>query len=463
MTHAKKVLVLGLDCATPQLVFDRWRDRLPTLGKLMREGVWGELRSCDPPITVPAWSSMMTSKSPGRLGFYGFRNRTDHSYKGLALANSLAVKEPTVWDHCSTAGRPVVLIGVPQTYPPKPVHGHMVTCFLTPSDQVQYTYPASFKSEVEGLVGTYRFDVEGFRSDDKPNILRQIYDMTEKRFRLARHALRTKPWDFFMMVEMGIDRIHHGFWKYMDPDHPKHVPGNPLEHAIRDYYVYLDSQIAELLALLDEDTAVLVVSDHGAKGMAGGICLNEWLIREGYLVLRDRPAQPAPLKPEMVDWPRTTAWGEGGYYGRLSLNVRGREPEGLVPPERYEAVRDELRARLGAIPDHLGRPLETRVVRPEDVYAEVNGIAPDLMIYFDDLRWRSVGSVGIGRVHTFDNDTGPDDANHAQHGIFILWNANGRQGGRRMDGRQLMDVAPTLLTLMGLEVPGEMEGGVFTG
>jgi predicted AlkP superfamily phosphohydrolase/phosphomutase len=134
MPHSKKVLVIGLDCAAPQLVFDRWRDRLPTLSRLMREGAWGELRSCDPPITVPAWSSMMTSKNPGRLGFYGFRNRTDHSYKGLAFANSLAVKEPTVWDLCTRARRPVKRIGEPQTYPPKPVNGRMVTCILNPRD-----------------------------------------------------------------------------------------------------------------------------------------------------------------------------------------------------------------------------------------------------------------------------------------------------------------------------------------
>lgn len=452
------MLVLGLDCATPQLVFDRWRDKLPTLDRLMREGVWGDLRSCDPPITVPAWSSMMTSKSPGRLGFYGFRNRTDHSYKGLAFANSLAVKEPTVWDYCTRAERPVVLIGVPQTYPPKPVHGHMVTCFLTPNDQVQYTYPASFKREVEEIVGKYQFDVEGFRSENKEHILRQIYDMTDKRFRLARHTLHNKPWDYFMMVEMGIDRIHHGFWKYMDAEHPKYVAGHPLESAILDYYVYVDGQVGDLLRLLDEDTAVLVVSDHGAKGMQGGICLNEWLIREGYLTLKDRPAKVTALQPDMINWARTTAWGEGGYYGRLFINVQGREPEGVVPPERYETVREELVTRLRAIPDHLGRPLDTRVPRPEEVYPVVTGVAPDLMIYFDDLRWRSVGSVGLDDIYTFDNDTGPDDANHARHGIFILWNAGIRAPGQRLAGLQLMDVAPTVLAQLGLAVPADMEG-----
>jgi predicted AlkP superfamily phosphohydrolase/phosphomutase len=351
-----------------------------------------------------------------------------------------------------------MLIGVPQTYPPKPVNGHMVTCFLTPSDKVQYTYPPPFKTEVEQLVGKYQFDVEGFRSEDKQAILRQIYEMTDKRFALAGHTIRSKPWDFFMMVEMGVDRIHHAFWKFMDPEHPKYVAGNPLENAIVDYYAHVDRRLGELLALLDEDTAVLVVSDHGAKGMQGGICLNEWLIREGYLALKERPAKVTPLQPDMIDWSRTTAWGEGGYYGRLFINVEGREPEGIVPQARYEAVRDELVSRLKAIPDHLGRPLDTVVPRPEDVYDVVNGVAPDLMIYFDDLRWRSVGSVGLGGIYTFDNDTGPDDANHARSGIFLLRDSGVKQPGSRLEGLQLMDVAPTVLDLLGLDIPKDMEG-----
>ncbi|MGH9390901.1 MAG: alkaline phosphatase family protein, partial [Vicinamibacteria bacterium] len=322
---ARRVCVIGLDCATPQLVFDRFEKDLPNLGRLRSAGLWGELESCIPPITVPAWMSMMTSKNPGRLGFYGFRNRSDHSYDKLAFATSRHVKEDTVWDILSRRGKKVILLGVPQTYPPKAVNGILVSCFLAPNTSVDYTYPSELKEEIQQVVGDYVLDVHDFRTEDKQRILDTIYDMTAKRFRLARHFLTGREWDFFMMVEMGVDRIHHGFWKYGDPNHPKHVPGNPFEHSIRDYYRYVDGEVGKILKLLDGDTAVLVVSDHGARPMLGGICVNEWLMREGLLALRTRPAGPEPFDPSRVDWGRTLAWGEGGYYSRLFLNVKGRE------------------------------------------------------------------------------------------------------------------------------------------
>jgi len=98
-----------------------------------------------------------------------------------------------------------------------------------------------------------------------------VEEMTEKRFKVAHHLLTEKEWDFFMMVEMGVDRIHHGFWKFHDPKHVKYEPGSKYEHAIRDYYIYVDRKVGELLTLVDSETAVLVVSDHGAKAMAGGV------------------------------------------------------------------------------------------------------------------------------------------------------------------------------------------------
>ncbi len=151
----ERVLVIGLDCLTPQLVFERYIDRLPNIRSLMQAGYWGRLRSCDPPITVPAWSCMVTSKDPGQLGFYGFRNRKDYSYEGLAFANSLAVREPTLWNILSKNRRDSVLVGIPQTYPVKPLRGHLVTGFLAPDNQSEHTYPSELKQEVERVADGY--------------------------------------------------------------------------------------------------------------------------------------------------------------------------------------------------------------------------------------------------------------------------------------------------------------------
>ncbi|NIV40568.1 MAG: phosphodiesterase, partial [Anaerolineae bacterium] len=454
----KKVFVIGLDCAEPTLVFDRWRDLLPNLRRLMEQGVYGELTSTIPAITVPAWASMLSGKDPGQLGFYGFRNRADHGYERMTIATSRAVKDDRVWDLLSRAGRRVIVAGVPQTYPVSPVNGCLISSFLTPSTFSQYTYPGELKDEIGDLLDDeYLFDVHQFRTENKDHLLEQIFKMADQHHELIMHLMTTKPWDFFMHVDMGVDRMHHGFWKFFDERHPMYEAGNPYEAAIRDYYVHIDRQIGERLALLDDDTVVLVVSDHGGQPMMGGICFNEWLKQEGYLSLEYEPEGIVPLEKCEVDWDKTLAWGSGGYYARLFLNVKGREPNGVIEPDDYERVRDDLAQRIEAITDPDGNCIGSVAHKPEEIYQEVNNIAPDLIVYFGDLRWRSVGSLGLNRIHTFENDTGPDDANHAQNGLYIYYDPQG-QGTGRGPRQHLMDVAPTILELMGEPVPADMQG-----
>jgi predicted AlkP superfamily phosphohydrolase/phosphomutase len=465
----RKLFVIGLDCGAPELIFERWHDRLPNFSRLAQNGLYGELMSSIPCITVPAWSSMLASKDPGVLGFYGFRNRADHSYERMSIATAADVKEKRVWDLLGEAGKRSVVVGVPQTFPVRPLNGWLISSFLTPSTtnpKTQWTYPKELREEVGQVLDgqTYDVDVPQFRTDDKDFLLQQIYAMTEKRFEVLNYLLREKPWDFFMFVEMGIDRMHHGFWGYMAQDHSRYEPGGPYEHAIRDYTVHVDRLVGELLDQLDDDTVVLVVSDHGAKTMHGGICINEWLRREGYLVLLDEPRGEGfiPFEKAEVDWSKTRAWGAGGYYGRIFLNVQGREPQGIIPPAQYEKERDELAARLSAIPTPDGTAIDTVCHKPEEIYKTVRNIAPDLVVYFGNLRWRSVGSFGHGGVYTLENDLGPDDANHAPNGMFILYDPRRSYGGRRLEDLQLMDVAPTILNVMGLSIPGDMQGKVIS-
>jgi predicted AlkP superfamily phosphohydrolase/phosphomutase len=450
-------MIVGLDCAEPSLVLERWRDELPTIAGLMDRGAYGRLTSVIPPITVPAWSCMMASQTPGDLGVYGFRNRADHSYDALFIADGNAIKPPRLWDLVTRAGHPSIVLGVPGTYPPRPLNGVMVSCFLTPSIESRYTYPPLLRREVEDTVGEYMFDCKEFRTEDKDYLLQQVYEMTDKRFALAEHLLETKPWRLFAMVEMGPDRMHHGFWQFMDHEHRRYEPGNPYESAILDYHRHVDGLIAKLLGHADENTVVLVVSDHGAKRMDGGIRVNEWLRREGLLGTIAEPNGRSSLAELGIDWSRTVAWGEGGYYSRIFMNVKGREPEGIVEPEDYEQVRADLAARLEAIPDENGNPIGTRVYTPEEVYPQVNGVAPDLIVHFGDLAWRSVGTVGGNEgIHTFENDTGPDDANHAQDGLYVFAGP-GIPAAGRVDGH-LLDIAPTLLELMDMAAPESMRG-----
>jgi predicted AlkP superfamily phosphohydrolase/phosphomutase len=140
--------------------------------------------------------------------------------------------------------------------------------------------------------------------------------------------------------------------------------------------------------------------------------------------------------------------------------VAGREPQGIIPQADYERVRDELACALESIPAPDGRKIGTVAFKPEKIYKQVNNIAPDLVVYFGNLDWRAVGSLGLGGVYTFENDTGPDDANHAQQGMFILYDPAQSGGGKRTQAH-IMDVAPTVLDRMGLPVPRDMNGNII--
>lgn len=460
-----KLFIIGLDCATPQFVFDEWREDLPNLDRLMKEGIYGELKSTIPPITVPAWTSMLSSKDPGELGFYGFRNRKSRSYEELYFANASYVREKMVWNYLEEEGLTSVLIGIPQTFPPKPLRGIMVSSFLTPNKSADYTYPRMVREELDRIAdGDYIIDVKNFRTDDKDWLLDQIYLMTKRRFKVVKHYLKKEPWDFFMFVEMGIDRIHHGFWRYQDAGHRLYQSGGPYENVIKGYYQYVDREIGHLLENLDADTAIMVVSDHGAKKMDGGICVNDWLISRGYLHLKNSVEKPTKLKMDMIDWEKTRVWGEGGYYSRIFLNIQGREPQGVIPQGEYESFRDDLKKELEDLGDEQGRTIGTRVFRPEEVYRSVKNIAPDLIVYFGNLSWRSAGTVGNKTIHIFENDTGPDDANHAENGIFIFRTDPARLGdagfttGQMVEGLHIYDIAPTIFDHFGFSIPRDMIG-----
>ncbi len=456
MNNRKRVLVIGLDCAAPGLVFGEYGDKLPNIGGLMERGSYGRLESCHPPITIPAWMVMCSSANPGRLGIYGFRHRKRFSYTEGWIANALSIKEQKIWDILSKANRKVCIVSVPPAYPPMPVNGELISCFITPDANREYTYPPSLKKEVEDLVGPYPFDVE-FRIENRDELWKNLVDMTKKHFRVIEHLLQTRDWDFFMFNEIGVDRLHHAFWKFFDRKHPKYEAGNRYEGVGLEYYRMIDEHIGKILKMVPEDTVVLVVSDHGAKGMRGALCVNEWLIQQGYLVLKERPEKVVELEKAQVDWNRTKAWAWGGYYARIFFNIKGREAQGVIEPGDFDRERQELTKKLREIRDPNGRVMDTKVYRPEELYPVSVGDRPDLMVYFDDLYWRSAGTLGHDSLYLSENDTGPDDAVHSQHGIFILCDPKGKALGRIPDVN-ILDVAPTLLRIMDVAVPSTMEG-----
>lgn len=199
--QAQKAVVIGLDSAPPDLVFRRFAGELPHLQRLMQKSVWGPLQSVVPAITIPAWACAMTGRDPGELGIYGFRHHLDHGYGVSRFVDSTDLRHDAVWDVLSRRGKSVIVVGVPPAYPARRVHGCWVSCFLTPDLRRPATFPKSLATTIAEVAPRYAVDVAGYRSDERPRLLAEIRDMTQERFRLFRHLLRSEPWTFAMLVD----------------------------------------------------------------------------------------------------------------------------------------------------------------------------------------------------------------------------------------------------------------------
>lgn len=452
----RRVMLIGLDCLAPRMAFERYHHAMPCFAALMRRGIWSRLQSTMPPITVPAWTSMVSGRDPGELGIYGFRKRSAGRYD-LSLVSSEDIQCERVWDMLARHGKRAAVLFVPPSFPVQALpSGILVSCFLTPDPDQAYTYPASLRGELEARFGPYIPDVE-VRLSAREGLLAQLSDMTRQHFAIARHVWETREPDFMMMVEIGPDRLHHAFFADMEPSHPRHDPESPFLDVGERYYRLLDEELASLVALADDDTLILVASDHGARPLHGCFHINEWLIQAGWLRLREPLRAAQPLTPELVDWAQTAAWAEGGYYARVFLNLRGREPCGSVDPAQADGLRETLRQRLLAVRGPAGQLWQNRVETPQALYGDVRGQAPDLLAIFDDLGVRPLATVGSGTLYAERDDRGADACNHDWSGVFVAAGPGVRALGRRED-HAIYDVGATVLGAFGLSPPAGFRG-----
>jgi predicted AlkP superfamily phosphohydrolase/phosphomutase len=447
----RRVMLLGLDCVPPALAFERYAHVMPNLTQLRARGAFARLRSTTPPITVPAWTAMISGRDPGELGLYGFRKRVPASY-ALALADSRDVRVDRVWDVLGRAGMRSCVIAVPPSSPPFPVPGELVSCFLTPDADAPHTYPAPLAGSLRMRFGPYIPDVE-VRAAQREGLEEALAAMTRQHFAIARQLWTEREPDFLMLVEIGPDRLHHAFYADMEPAHPLHDPSSPYLGVGERYYALLDRELGAMIALADDDTAVLVASDHGARPLLGAFRINEWLQREGLLTLKTQPR--GPLRTEHVDWSRTKAWAEGGYYARVFCNVRGREPEGIV--DDLPSLVEQLRTQLRAVRGPSGEAWNNRVEPPASLYRAVRGFAPDLIAIFDDLNVRPTATVGTGELYAARDDRDADACNHDMHGIFALAGAGVAARGM-LEDCAIQDVGATVLALMNVAQPEDWLG-----
>jgi predicted AlkP superfamily phosphohydrolase/phosphomutase len=454
-----KILVYGIDGAPPELIFDRWLDDLPNIKSLLNKGAYTKINSTIPPVTIIAWSAFASGKDASQIGAFSYTYK-DHLTNKSRLISSTHVKTERVWDILSKYNKRSIILNVPLTYPVKPIKGIMISGFLTPDINSDCVYPKALKDKIKELGDTkFLFDVAGVaghKSLDIDELLKRTYEMTNLQINILKELIVNEEWDFLMQVLIGSDRLQHMLWKHFDPTHKRFIENSKYKNALKDYYIYLDKRLGEIISLLDKDTIVIVSSDHGMIKQEGKININNWLIEKGYLVLTKEFAEEIKHKKtrqrfEGIDFNKTIAYATGAYHARVFID------QSIIPKEDYNKIRNKLIEELKQITDDKGNKLKTEVFKAEDIYHNPNATGcPDLTVYFDELRWASNPDFGLPGLYSWKSALGADSAGHSKQGIFIISGAGISNLGKIKD-INIKQVTPTILQLMGLPIPKDIK------
>lgn len=505
-----RVLVIGYDGATWDLA-EGWAKtgKLPALARLMAQGGYGPLRSVVPVLSPAAWASFATGVHPGKHGIFDFVQRTEGDYR-LRLVTARDMKTATFWTLASQAGKRVAVVNVPMTYPATEVNGVMITGLGTP-DQRPFTYPVEFSEDLKAR--GYRVNRTVFYEPGREEAyLRDVYDMTDRLADTALNLFRQEPWDLFVVVFRDLDEVSHYFWKHMDAAHPQHDPRVDPQYAdvILKFYQHLDAKLTEFIESAGPDVDLILLSDHGFGPLYKDVYLNEWLKQQGLLATtppprsfpqrallragftRQRvshtlqglglarferrlrsalgaklelfPAHDRATFPGAVDWEHTRAYSYG-YHGQVFVNLRGREPQGIVEPgEEYEKTLALLEEKLAALTDPTdGRPVVTQMIRGSALFGDaVERGAPDLVLLMRDLAYitRQGYEFGTTAGVVFQQPASYESGSHREDGIAVLAGPHFLQRPWR-GPHAIVDLAPTLLHLLGVPVLARMDGRIL--
>jgi predicted AlkP superfamily phosphohydrolase/phosphomutase len=455
----KKVFVFGIDGAPPELIFNEWLEDLPNIKKLVQNGTYSKLNSTIPPVSAVAWTSIYTGKYPKDHGLFDYTYRKNNSYSDIHVISANNVKEKSVWEILSENNKKTIACLTPLTWPIKPFDGTMVTGFLTPGIEKEYTSPSELKQEIETLFGgPFIIDIADHRSLSKEDLLKKIYEMTEMHFMLMDHLIKNKEWDLFFGVIMGSDRMNHNFWKYFDKEHRRYEYDPKFEKSLKEYYMFLDKRLGELIELLDEDTTIIILSDHGIKRMDTRVNLSDWLVKEGYMVLKEPIKEKCKFDMDFVDWNKTKVFARGAWDGQVFINLKGREQNGIVSKEDYNELIEEVAEKLKKIPGDDGKILNTKIFKKSDYSGKYDNISPDMIVYFDDLHYGcNTSLIGNDTLWSPATVMGSDEVTHSQKGIFIT--NNSKKGN--LGEIEIIDIAPTILNELGITIPKDMEGEII--
>lgn len=433
----RRVVLIGLDGTPHSLLTRMVRDGvMPNVAALIRNGSLRPMTSVYPWVSSVAWSSFMTGSNPAKHGIFGFIDRDPATLKTF-IPIARHMKVPTLWDLLGQAGKRSVVINVPVTFPPRPINGVLISGFLSPKLE-KAVHPASLLPALQEL--GYRIDTDPWLArESREKAMPDILDALEKRVRTMLHLMDNEEWDYFQCVIMETDRLHHFYFQQMEENDPVWAP------AFFEVYRRIDQAIGEVTGRLGDNDTLMLMSDHGFCTIKREVFYNRWLADVGYLKYAETPAKKIEqMAPESLAYSMDP--------GRIFINLQGRERDGRVAPgAEYERLRDEIiqAAEELILPDTGEKPV-LRAYRREELYngpyldraadiilAPVDGYDPKGAFYKETLTYKDTMMVGM---HTY------NDAFLFAQGLDLPEKVN------------ILDVMPTILAHVGVDVPAHVDG-----
>ncbi len=503
----KKVVVIGLDGATLDVIQPLVRKgRLPNLANFMERGVCGELRSTTHPITPQAWTSFMTGKKAGKHGIFDFSRRRKGTYE-IEFVNASRRTAESIFSILSKRGKRVGAIAIPFSFPPEEVNGFMLSGMDAPGEDSRAVYPPAVYDDIKKSFGHYHIHLASpvGRKIDEAKFWNDIRTEDENRTDISRYLMKKHSCDLFMTVFNNTDRVAH---QHLDEAVYNRIQnGTPeqSEDLLVKTYENTDAHLGQIMADLDENTTVIIMSDHGSGPIKRIFHLNRWLEQNGFLSYFSKRVSPVKAAVKRarflakrflprsaknfietqfggvrdkvesmlsfadIDWEKTRAYGFG-MYGNIYINLKGREPKGIVASgDEYEALRDEIITKLERLKDpDSGEQIIERVYKREELYEGPHvQDAPDLLIGWNDYAYYTSVSVGkeadevFGPPMNIDCSEYKHVGTHRLNGTFMALGNHIREGVS-VSGAEICDVAPTILCLLDEPIPDDMDGKVLT-
>ncbi len=500
---APGLVVLGWDAATWDLLSPWVADgKLPNLARMMESGSYGPIRSTALPVSPAAWSTIITGQNPARHGVFDWFARKAGSYD-VEYVHTGQIKARPVWEYFNAAGKRIGVFNLPMLYPAVPLDGFMLSGLAAPeASSSGFAYPRGLAVELTENVGPFwHAETEVYRYGRERAYLQNVLDLLEYQKRVVDYLIQKHPCEVYLLVFMQADHMQHKFWRYLDSTYPGYDPEYDAQfsEAILQVFQALDDHLGDLRARFGEDTNFVLLSDHGGGPVHGIMYINRWLHEIGMLHLRSNPStrlkfwvaktdligkayravsrlglgkianlvsKPARDKVlnsfmsfDDIDWARTKAYARGAF-GQIYVNLKGREPGGIVSPgEEYDQVVDQLMAALEKLPHpETGEPLITDIHKKADVFdgPYIEGAA-DIIFSIQDYLYQSSVKMGLDSEGILGKSEYEDSGGHRPDGIVVM-SGPGIGKGVSITGAGIADILPTVLALAGVPVPDDLDG-----